>query len=443
MSEVPPVADTYYDLQSIAAIETIYRQAEKERTSTAVTMCVLYASLDLMFLNVADLVNRNTRTWGSNGVANQDQRIAKRQLWIRELLEICHQLAAELHVMTYECDERAVVMRKAIPGFAFELMANRIEVYSEAVRQKLDDAYVKSELIYSTQFNVRANIVHMLKVNFHNLRCVASNLDSSSVPDAFVTHEYEELIRDAASYPDAYQDTFLQQFCLLHQVPELLSRQAIVLIRSGITAAQKNPAEAIGAFQQADRLVGLSRNCLRPLVHELLPYDYGEIRAHLGVTSGSHSQKIAKTLLHEVVVELADLRSRMEAMANPSPQHRRVATLAFRVFDGLHQWRELHVHLPRNVLGVGNVRSLVGSEEAVTKAQNLSQFHYAVAAKHGLRLTRIPAFAIDGRLVPAQFAEVDTHLLAITGAVTKARFPDVQERSGRYSKPPKIVDDES
>lgn len=81
-----PVAESYDQLQSIPQIEELTRLAEAYTSTPHKTSCILKSCLDILFLNIKDLVQKNLVTIKTAG-RSRDLQIARRQIWVRELLD--------------------------------------------------------------------------------------------------------------------------------------------------------------------------------------------------------------------------------------------------------------------------------------------------------------------------------------------------------------------
>ena len=105
----------------------------------------------------------------------------------------------------------------------------------------------------------------------------------------------------------------------------------------------------------------------------------------------------------------------------------------------IFQWREEHLHMPRNNLGGEFTRSLTGSPDAVKAVKHMQN-----SARS--RDPMLP-FARARELVGEQSAaasepladylessaSLDSQLLAMTGRITQRRFKNVQERLGYFA----------
>jgi hypothetical protein len=108
--------------------------------------------------------------------------------------------------------------------------------------------------------------------------------------------------------------------------------------------------------------------------------------------------------------------------------------LSFRA--SITEWRDEHVHMPRNNLGGAATKSLTGSPDAVKAVKQMRD-----AATNRDQLTPllhardIPSGAAEGVLSRYFDSEdsLDFHILNITGTVTQRRFVKVQERLGFFA----------
>ena len=103
-------------------------------------------------------------------------------------------------------------------------------------------------------------------------------------------------------------ETYINQFCLLHQLPELLTP----LVLQGFEAIENRMGDA-GAAGRSARSAGdllfLITSSLWPLIELLQPNAYYPFRENLGATSGSSSAAIRGKLLTSAYVRPARERS--------------------------------------------------------------------------------------------------------------------------------------
>jgi hypothetical protein len=210
-----------------------------------------------------------------------------------------------------------------------------------------------------------------------------------------------------------------------------------------------------------------------PMVDSLSTADYHQIRENLGLTSGSHSVTLRYHLFTNLYEELwealgAHLTGRAPGEAEPDAViHAVEASDAVAARDGqaqllqlivgqclalrafVLQWRDQHLHLPRNNLGGSYTRSLTGSPDAVKAVERMRD-----TARHRDPLQPLAqARGVDGEADPERGgrlasylhseASLDSAILEATGRATQQRFRDVQERLGyfatrsQFTPPPK------
>jgi hypothetical protein len=96
----------------------------------------------------------------------------------------------------------------------------------------------------------------------------------------------------------------------------------------------------------------------------------------------------------------------------------------------LYRWRALHAALPRNVLGSGGTKSLMGSSDALKAVRSMVESFVA----------KDPLTAIFGRIADHELdpaggaARLDAVLLAETGRVARDTFWQVQDRVGTWAR---------
>ena len=164
------------------------------------------------------------------------------------------------------------------------------------------------------------------------------------------------------------------------------------------------------------------------MVDNLTTHDYHEIRENLGLTSGSHSIGIRHHMFTHLYEQLWDEVALVGDKRGPTWDLLVTQLLFFRSF--IFQWRDEHLHLPRNNLGGAATRSLTGSSDAVSVVEGMSD--------HARTGDPANAYISDGA-TPAQpergplasylrtDESLDTALLTATGLVTQSKF---RERAG-------------
>jgi tryptophan 2,3-dioxygenase len=203
-------------------------------------------------------------------------------------------------------------------------------------------------------------------------------------------------------------DTFFSQFRVLHQVPELLAREALRNIQI-LAKGSRTSSEAVSSLISQLNLIG---DAIAPLATCLSAAEYHKIRHYLGQTSGSDSETLRADLFGSALDEF-------EAFAKDVDTEETHSLLHFYRLSA-HRWRSLHLTLPRSVLGA-NTRSLIGSNDAISAAASMQS---GAERKH--------APAIDEGF---WFSEKSSDaLVEMTGSITRDQFRIVQSRPSRTKK---------
>jgi hypothetical protein len=203
------------------------------------------------------------------------------------------------------------------------------------------------------------------------------------------------------------------------------------------------------------------------MVDSLATSDYHAIRENLGQTSGSHSVVLRYHLFTDLYEQLAEevtawlKRARdpvldemrpIESETDSTGNHPEecsvlsvLVTHCLKLRSNVFQWRAQHLHLPRNNLGGESTKSLTGSPDAIAAVQRMCDTARAkdpmssVAQARGLPNASRPN--LSGKLTQYLTSpdSLDSHLLAVTGRITQARFENVQERLGYFANPSRFT----
>lgn len=114
---------------------------------------------------------------------------------------------------------------------------------------------------------------------------------------------------------------------------------------------------------------------------------------------------------------------------------------ALRLGGAIVRWRFEHLHLPRNHLGSGGTRSLVGSSDGLRTAHQMQEAARGLDAEaSAMRARGLAGPTVEPAPRPLErhmesSASLDQLLLATTGRIARERFVQVQERTGFFAKP--------
>jgi hypothetical protein len=243
-------------------------------------------------------------------------------------------------------------------------------------------------------------------------------------------------IRSAVLERKLSGDTVFLQFRAAHQMPEILAEAVNDHIEQAIICIQSSDLPTtVELLSRADRLLDAIVFLANILVDNLKTHEYHAIRENLGLTSGSHSVGIHFHLMRDLYPALKaaidDTSTRRAGSADPL-----LAVVQHQVRSlGLHldRWRLSHLNLPRTNLGGAGTgtRSLTGSTDALLTVAGM---------RDSARMRDLPDAtgefrATDWLTDSLALAGIERRLLGVIASQTQDRFPDVQERSGRFAAP--------
>lgn len=245
-------------------------------------------------------------------------------------------------------------------------------------------------------------------------------------PFAYREFVRPDAVREAVHERRLPGETVFLQFRAAHQMPELLVRVANDHIELAVHEIKEGNSDAAAVLLgRAERLVEITARTTGLLVDRMDTAEYHEIREALGLTSGSHSAGLHFNLMRDLYPALAHASA-----GQPDTVRRPVRGI------GLHidRWRLGHVNLPRTNLGGAGAgtKSLTGSPDAL---RTVAKMREAGRARDPYANGARPFRATEWESGVPPLAEVERRLLAEIGRRTQDRFPDVQERTGRYADP--------
>jgi hypothetical protein len=261
--------------------------------------------------------------------------------------------------------------------------------------------------------------------------------------------EYADLvhpitIRAAVLEYELPAGTVLMQFRAAHQMPEILVEAANDHLQAAIEhIAGGRFASSLSILRRADRLLDATVALTDLLVDRLTMDAYHEIRAGLGLTSGSHSVGLHFHLMRDLAPALQAVIDDKLGSAAETETMAVVQELVRSIIRHVDRWRLAHINLPRMNLGAAaaGTRSLTGSPDAIGTVTRMREQAHAVRQPDGPS-ARFRATDWQGATDLAM-ADIERRLLAVTAKRTQERFGDVQNRSGYFAgspdfRPPRV-----
>jgi hypothetical protein len=438
------IAENYHELQGLAAIEEVREASPFEPGTADAVLLSLYQCAEIALYNNADLLGRAA----ADIAAGEGAACATKLSWVRDFHRVLLRLgSAAVHVTTYgqtlaDGPHYAPWPIEQTPAFSAFFAALRQYDAALAAAVSGGDLDLFGTLSSSTVGDADFTVVHATRTANHDTRSWARALGGSAhpapgadLPRLLSTGALQRAVRE----PRLRGDTYFTQFRALHQIPELLALEindrleiTIRRLREGADDAALDALE--GATELADPVLA----CLPPIVDNLSTADYHKIRENLGLTSGSHSVSLRFQLFTELYEQVCESIAEADVGSDPGadPVLRRLRRHAARLHTFIFDWRDMHLHLPRNNLGGAATKSLTGSPDAirtVRKMRDNALSHDPMAALAAdVPRRRFAGGALERYLDGPEGS--DEALLVATGRVTQANFREVQERLGFFAQ---------
>jgi tryptophan 2,3-dioxygenase len=458
VTELGPVAESYDQLHRIDLLgEARAARGVPEGTYDSLT-CAIFQASEVCLLNLARLATR-TRAC----VVADDIPAASRYVqWDVGF----HRLLRKLGTAMFEArgifgssaaSETATISISESAGYAsyVDTLRNLEDVVKASLlvgAPELTRSTIATKSIDDSLYRV----LHGIRIGCHDATKWESDL--TAVPNG-VRRNADELISAetlarAVAATELNADTFHGEFVALHQVPEILCAESNDHLEAAIRWIRKS------ALSRAAQHLAACRTLLEPVVEaqrvmaeHLATGEYHGFRTNLGPASGTHSLAIKQHMFRDLFKHLwNDLEAWLRSLGAPSLEQavrdideRRhddsaawlrhtVVDQAFQLHSAYQQWRHEHLHMPRNCLGSGGTKSMIGvpdGPQAVSKMRDAANAQRSLVAIHRARRTSLSNAVPDSPLAKliADPASVDSELMKVVGEATREYFPQVQEQS--------------
>jgi tryptophan 2,3-dioxygenase len=460
-NERGPIASYYSQLQAISKLDEARSVFTLERASDQSILRSIFQSMEIALLNVADLLLRTVQDVKNEQFGNARVKLS----WMVGF----HRVMVKLSFMPQKLGfisrgNSAVFELKLTDSPAFHAYFEALQHFDLALSQCEQLGVIDLEVLLAQRSldDNQLSLLHLARLCNHEATIWESNLNSVSM--TLNVRSYEQLIcpqilRDAVYDTFLEGDTYYAQFRGLHQIPEILATEINDHIEIAILQMRSRSLEdAYEHLRHANILSEVLLISISAIVDNLTTADYHNIRENLGLTSGSHSVNIHyhlfKDLYEQVWHEFSEClgegnnqkQTPHEALSQADLKRREDQhaflihlltneLLKLRAF--ISEWRNEHLHLPRNNIGGGYTKSLTGSPDAVQAVKRMRD----VAAIKDQALPIITAHGItshEAQITPLTSyfdtsSSFDRKILEATGNVTRARFKNVQERLGIFA----------
>jgi hypothetical protein len=418
------IADSYDTLHGVRFISLILDTMPPSLSDETRLCYVLYLHDLFLLQTLKALVERATQALSIDAV----DAAADHLNWACRLLQLKHDsdgvVVSPISETTKEPAARALVE-------AFDTL-------SAALFDRLQTHSGEKSPVLGLASDADARLFHLSKTMILQMKeTILINRAPPAVLDVTIVDAHRRCVAAASQGLDLQGDTYLNQFCLLHQLPELLTPlvlRSFDIIETALDA--RDLSAALSAARLGGDVIRLIISSLWPLIELLYPAQYYAFRANLGATSGSSSAAIRGKLLTAAYIRLANATVAWTAQTAETQIGTALTLELTRIRSLIYRWRGLHMALPRNVLGSDGTKSLMGSPDALKAAEAMAEtFHNKDPLSSLFGSTHDRSFAASSAT-----AVLDRWLLSTTGKVAQQRFRQVQERTGAWRRMPKNLE---
>jgi tryptophan 2,3-dioxygenase len=461
------IAEQYAQLQAVHILEKAREAYPLPQASHVSTIRAVFQAAEIALLNLNDLMKRAI----DDAYAGRFGPLAIKLSWARSFHAVMVSISSipqKLALVPEDLEGGRELSILDSP--AFKMYLDTLKVFDEQILSSINEGeFPLADLIGQQSLDDnKMHFLHLIRLCNHEATIWERNL--SSVFVSAVVPCYEEFVVTQSMYQAVYDtmlegDTYYTQFRGLHQIPEILTAEINDHIEMAIVNMRAKDLRR--AYEHLRCLNILAEGVLAaqpPIADNLATADYHNIRENLGLTSGSHSVNIHYHLFRDLYDQLwsAFVRFLVDEYAGPQT-HKEVQELLREVdlmrFENeqsfmlsllanellqmrafINEWRELHLHFPRNNIGGDHTKSLTGASDAVQAVKKMRDaalirdpFH---PLTHVRKLDNVLASSKHLPLTSYFNAEhsLDQKLLETTGNITKQRFKDVQKRVGVFAR---------
>ena len=387
------IAAYYAELQGLPVLERARASYPLPMASTESTLRAIFQSVDLALLNIADLMARATNDLQETRYGPASVKIS----WVHGFHRVLIRLSMMPHQLGLPCPaSEAQGLLRITDSPAFQSFVDQVQAYDKVLLEKIEsnEVPIESLLLDSSLDNNQLNLVHFSRIVNQDTTVWEQNLAEICSPTEVPS--YEAFVASQGMYDTVYDrvlegDSYFTQFRGLHQIPETLGAEMNDHIEKAILAIRASDVPlAYEHLRTCNILVEGVISSLPPIVDNLTTSDYHQIRENLGLTSGSHSVCLHYHLFRDLYRQLWNefasfaLNEPLNGHSTQSVQDainqatkarfeepnafltHLLANECLTLRSFIHQWRNFHVHLPRNNLGGSYTKSLTGSPDAIT-----------------------------------------------------------------------------
>ncbi|KUN04952.1 hypothetical protein AQI95_17960 [Streptomyces yokosukanensis] len=455
-TELGPVAESYDQLHRIDLLARARAERGVEQATYESLVCTLFQAAQVSLLNLARLAERTQACVASDDIAGASRYVA----WSVGF----HRLMCRLGTVMLDVRSQFGAGSAAATELGITDSAG-YRTYLDRLRGL--EKVVKDALLLGRTKDARATIatksiddplyrvLHGIRLCCHDATKWEFDLSGVPVP---LSRTLDELtssttLAEAVAATELDAKTLHGEFVALHQVPEILCAEANDHLEVAVRAIRSSQlSQAVAHLSACTTLLDPMVEAQRVMAELLATGEYHGFRENLGPASGTHSLAIKQHMFKDLFKHFwTDLESWLRSFGDPTLDEtlRRVDAgrhdssetwlrhsvvhQAFRLHSAHQQWRHEHLHMPRNCLGSGGTKSMIGvpdGPQAVYKMRDAANAQRSLRAIHQARRVNLSPVSDSplARFV-ADPSSVDAEIMKLVGEATREYFPHVQEQS--------------
>ena len=452
------VAADYEDLHKIKILEKISEKWHQKPISYNSALRAEFLAAEICLLNLARISKK-----AAEKIRREDIQGAYVDIrWLRSFHEIMRAIGRAVYSLSL--NHQPATGAGKTHGLSYLSIADSLSVPLYIESSQLLEKCIALAISDQSEESMKALIgershddpmyalVHCLRLSAHD--ATKWEADLYRVPVEEGISSYRDVVPHALVYEAVYSadldvDSYYGEFVAAHQIPEVLCVTANDFLEEGIRQLRQDNLSA--ATEMVDIVNTLFRVTLASqwsLAECLSPSEYYHFRENLGVASGTHSLALYQHMFKDLYACLwKDVETWLEkdgdvytvcrqAVGERHASHdawlKHIFLRNVLILHQLHQeWRHLHLHLPRNILGSGGTKSKIGMPDALETVYALRES--ANSATPLKRLYSAKNLHLESAAVGAPIAShhaaaesFDAKWNALTGVVARERFPEVQ-----------------
>lgn len=463
-NELGPIAPSYDQLHRIDLLTAAKQKCPTEPGSYESTVRAVFQAAEVCLLNLARLTARARTAVEARDFATAS-RFSQWSMGFHRLLRSLGAVCQETQSLCGETPRPGVRSVDVAETAGCEAYLDELRAFDDEVRCSLlvsDPFTVRSTIATLSIDDDLYRLLHGIRICSHDATKWESDLSGVPLPLEGELNEVlsTALLADVVAGTELDSSTLHGEFVALHQVPEILTAESNDHLELAVRDLRsRDLSRAASHLAVCHAVLGPMVGAQRIMAELLATGEYHGFRENLGPASGTHSLAIKQHMFKDLFKHFWNdiskwLTSTEEgslegaARAIDAGRHadsdswlrHQVLHQAFRLHHMYQEWRHEHLHMPRNCLGSGGTKSMIGvsdGPQAVYKMRDAANAQHSLNAVHQARGMKLSS-VVDRSPLTALLtdpASVDSELMRIVGEATREFFPEVQEQSYQQFHP--------